>query len=35
VKEYSYDGHARCIVANSGETVTEVFDSFCYGEYPY
>lgn len=35
VAQHTYDGNVRSIIANSGETVTETFDSFRYGEYPY
>lgn len=35
VAKHSYDGAVRKVVANSGETMTETFDSFRYGEYPY
>lgn len=35
VAEHSYDGTVRRIVTNCGETVTETFDEFRYGNYPY
>ena len=35
VAEHRYDGKTRTVVLNSGETKTEAFDSFRYGNYPY
>lgn len=35
VAEHTYDGTVRRVVTNSGETVTEAFDAFRYGGYPY
>ena len=35
VASHSYDGTVRSVVTNCGETVTEQFDSFRYGAYPY
>lgn len=35
VADYMYDGLQRKLVLNSGETKTEDFDTFRYGNYPY
>ena len=35
VAEYTYDGEYRCVALNSGETKTELFEGFRYGDYPY
>lgn len=35
VTEYAYDGAQRTVVLYSGETKTETFEKFRYGNYPY
>lgn len=35
VDRYSYDGKQRVVVLKSGETMSESFDAFRYGNYPY